>query len=293
MDRWQIEHIEAEFGEFREPCSRIPQRAAAYRVGRHRARKEFVPGPPPGALAVDDEGQHLAIGGVGFAIAVDASELRQLLVTGRTQPSIQRKPGIIEPRGGSEETDAIDAVRAGGKRPKQFGTLLPLRAHVPACRHPSLDVMQPRPKAIDPGHDRVSIPSDLRGQERCLPHIVRLLDERNLAPDRRAIAVVDQRALQAVVPVGEEMRLNGESLTDSGLGGVPPTIDLRRHGVDDDARGQIAPLRRHRLRLFSRRKTATESAATAKQRGLGQRPRRDAGVSVTRSHRMPRGGAGS
>src|SRR5918996_5907186 len=63
MNRRQIENVEAQRCDIRQPPFAIFESAVPVRCRRARAREHFIPGAEAGAFAVDDDGQRLGITG--------------------------------------------------------------------------------------------------------------------------------------------------------------------------------------------------------------------------------------
>src|SRR5487761_435445 len=97
---------------------------------------------------------------------------------------------------------------------------------------PGLVVQPPGLKAVDPPLDRIDIPPELAHGEFGAPPVVPKGHHRHLGPSAFRLVAVANDACDCVMPVGENIGLDGHLLSKRTLGWEAPGPDFRRHGLD-------------------------------------------------------------
>ncbi len=205
VDRGEVEHVEAELGEGRQHLLHAAKAA-------ERAGEELVPGPDPGALAVDVDREHRPRHGLGAVLG----RVREALIKGQ--------------RGAAEQSRAL------GQHAREVGLA---RLDLPQ------ELAPPGGCAIDPRLDRELPAAELGRDEHRRPAVARVGLHRDPQPPSRACgAVLDLRA-EHLVAVAEDVRPHGDGLAERPLDRVAAAVEDGPRILDLGPRRAGRALRRH------------------------------------------------
>ena len=208
MDRREIEHVEAERRDLRQPGDAIVERAVPARHLALAARHHLVPGAGARERAIHDQRKYHAAREVGlFTRASRGGDfVRQHWIE------------LIGGRGAGESPDRT-AVLA---RPRLdlLQKVLPL-LHFQCDIEPGLllreQIAPPSPENVAPGLDRIFVAAGSGGREARRPAIVRLRLHRHPRPGPSPFGAPDQVGRQQRMTVAEDVgphldRFAGDSL---------------------------------------------------------------------------------
>ena len=223
MHRRQIEHVEAHRPDRIEPVLHIPQRAVPRRIGRGRAREEFIPRAEARLGTIDPELERRGPLGQEFARGVAAHQRLKRSAEGdfdrfaaviRTQ-----EPGEVRQR----TADLAIVCRSGLL--DQLGPDDQIHRHVLRRRHALLQIGSPGGKAIDPRQDGKLVPPDGMDFELGRPAVVDTGRHIGFVPGLALTDAMPDRGADPVVAIHENVRFHPNGFADRTLGREAAAID--------------------------------------------------------------------
>ena len=164
VDRRQVKNVEAHLRDVAQPGLDIAKRAVAACDRRRRPRKHLVPRPESRPLPLDHDAERPIICNTPAPVGIPRHPLDQVLLQARPYPRFlalltRQNPGLLaQPVG-------IGAVGALGRLEDVLAPLQKLAGEVLLTSLVLLDqLLVPGEIAIDPGLDRVLVPSLSRHQ---------------------------------------------------------------------------------------------------------------------------------
>ena len=118
---------------------------------------------------------------------------------------------------------------------------------------------------IDPAADGIPITADLRHLELGTPAVIRERLHRYLVPIRTVFLAVLQDTGNAVMAVGEDIRLDAHDFSDGAFDRETASIDLGRDTLDKNAVAAFLRDRRHGTRYSCVKKSALNGLGSSTQ----------------------------
>ncbi len=241
VDRREIKHVEAEVADIGELGDHIVESAVALRIVGHGAREKLVPGAEGGALAVDDK---LQLARIARQVGADAGALHQIGGLARKQAREAFAFVLGRMQRGDEASERLLVGCAGAVASLQgaLDEFAPL-GQLERDRNPRGMLLRylvaPAGEEVAPGDQSVAMARVLFDHGAAPPAVVVEEFHRRFAPAGLATRANEERGVDLVVAVGEDVGLNDEGVADCSLRRKTAPVDLRGDRFDDEpARGK-------------------------------------------------------
>ena len=206
------------------------------RIAALGARKQLVPRTESSPLAVDDEPE-LRRSRCEAPVGVTAHG-RQYLVGVERRDAAGRRSGAAQGcQRGAEDAQVVGRLSALGSGKgglDEDPPLLDLRRD----RHAGLDLLvQPLPPAaiaVAPGLDRVPVPPVAGELDVARPSVVLDRPHRRLVPGLLVVGTHEERGVEQVVAVGDDVGRDEQLIADDALDRVSAAVELGADPLDHD-----------------------------------------------------------
>ena len=194
-------------------------------------------------------------------IGVTAHGRQHLVGVERRDAACRRSGAAQGGQRGAEDAQVVGRLRALGAGEgvlDEEPPLLDLRRD----RHAGLDLLvQPLPPAavgVAPGLDRVPVPPVAGELDVARPSVVLDRPHRRLVPGLLVVGTHEERGVEQVVAVGDDVGRDEQLIADDALDRVSAAVELGGDPLDHDARAACRP---RRLRARARRSRPAPRAA--------------------------------
>jgi hypothetical protein len=239
VDRRQVDDVEAELGQLRQPVVYALQAAPG-------AGEELVPGAEAGPQTVDLDHLWLVEADPTVAMLIPLHGGQELLAQGHVVLGAVGSRWILElPAGVLDHLARRLRARLPGRRAQQHDPLGQLAGQIMlAGGHLAPELVPPRPEQVRPGLDRVQPAPGARDREVRRPADPSELGvdpaQLDLLPLRFPGTAIPGHGANQLVAVTKDVRFDVDPIADAALDGVSAAVDGRGGVLDDDPPGGLA-----------------------------------------------------